>query len=266
MGTVYLRQGEDREAFVRTVFQQFDIQGKAKGKTILVKPNIVSREHYPTTTHPATLEACLQLLQGSAKEIIVADGPAWDAGDSKEVIEMHPLKRSCDKFGISMMDLLGKGAKKARTRSFELEVSLMAFECDIIISLPVLKSHSICSLTGALKNQLGFLSVAEKRRLHLGGDVHRVIAELNEVVKPSLYIVDGVQTLIDTNEVRHGGKPEALGYMLAGTDPLSLDALGLELLAKVEPRLRRKRLEDIPHLRHAAELSVADPGYHMVEW
>ena len=266
MGAVYLRQTEDREAFVRMVFQQFDIQGKAAGKVILVKPNIVSHEPYPTTTHPAMLEACLQLLQGSSKKVIVADGPAWDAGDSQDVIEMHPLKRSCDKLGIAMMDLLSKGAKKVRTRSFELEVSLMAFECDIIISLPVLKSHGICGLTGALKNQLGFLSIAEKKRLHLGGDVHRVIAELNEVVKPGLHIIDAVQTLIDTNEVRHGGKPKALGYMLAGADPLSLDALGLELLAKVEPRLRRKRLDDILHLRHAAELAVGDPEYKTVEW
>jgi uncharacterized protein (DUF362 family) len=247
------------------VFQQLDIQGKAAGKVILVKPNIVSREPYPTTTHPATLEACLQLLQGSSKEVIVADGPAWDAGDSEDVIEMHPLKRSCDKFGIAMMDLLSKGVKKERTRSFELEVSLLAFECDIIISLPVLKSHDICGLTGALKNQLGFLSVAEKRRLHWGGDVHSVIAELNEVVKPGLHIVDAVQTLINTNEVRHGGKPETLGYMLAGTDPLSLDALGLELLAKVEPRLRHKRLNDILHLERAAELAVGDPEYKIVE-
>ena len=266
MGTVYSRQGEDRETFVRMVFEQFDIRGKAAGKVILVKPNIVSPEPYPTTTHPATLEACLQLLQGSAKRVIVADGPAWDAGDSQDVIEMHLLKRSCDKFGIALMDLLSKGARKVRTRSFELEVSLMAFECDIIISLPVLKSHGICDLTGALKNQLGFLSVAEKRRLHLGGDVHRVIAELNEVVKPSLHIVDAVQTLIDTNEVRHGGKSKALGYMLAGADPLSLDALGLELLARVEPRLRRKRLSDILYLRRAAELRIGDPEYKIVEW
>jgi len=266
LGDVYLRQGEDREAFVRMVFQQFDIQGKSAGKVILVKPNIVSHEPYPTTTHTATLEACLQLLQGSSQKVIVADGPAWDAGDSQDIIEMHPLKRSCDRLGIAMMDLLSKGTKKVRTRSLELEVSLMAFECDIIISLPVLKSHSICDLTGALKNQLGFLSLAEKRRLHLGRDVHRVIAELNEVVKPGLHIVDAVQTLTDTNEVRHGGKPKALGYMLAGADPLSLDALGLELLAKVEPRLRRKRLDDILHLRHAAELAVGDPEYKIVEW
>ncbi len=265
MSTVYLRKGEDREAFVKMVFQHLDVQRKVTGKEILVKPNIVSYEPYPTTTHPVTLEACLGLLQSFAKKVIVADGPAWDAGDSKSIIERHPLKKSCDKFGIAIMDLLTRGTKKVKTRSFELEVSLMAFECDLIISLPVLKSHGICGLTGALKNQLGFLSVAEKRRLHWGRDVHRVIAEVNEVVRPSLHIVDAVQTLINTNEVRHGGKPETLGYMLAGTDPVSLDVLGLELLMKVEPKLRGKRPDDILHLGYAIDLAVGEPRYEIVE-
>jgi uncharacterized protein (DUF362 family) len=263
---VYLKQSEDGEAFVRMAFQQFDIQRKAKGKKVLIKPNIVSHEPYPTTTHPTTVETCLRLLQGVAKEVIVADGPAWDAGEAESVIEEHVLKKSCNKFGIPMVDLFVQGTNKVRTRSFELEISQMAFDCDLIISLPVLKVHSICDLTGALKNVLGFLSTDDKGRLHSSLDAHKVIAELNEVMKPDLHIVDGVQTMINTNELRHGGKPEKMGYMLAGSDPVSLDALGLELLGKVEPRLRRKHINDVLHLRYAIELGVGDATYEISEW
>jgi uncharacterized protein (DUF362 family) len=263
---VYLKQSEDRQAFVRMAFQQFDIQQKAEGKKVLIKPNIVSHEPYPTTTHPTTVETCLRLLQGVAREVIVADGPAWDAGDAESIIGEHVLKKSCDKFGIPMVDLLVQGIKKVRTLSFELDISQMAFDWDLIISLPVLKVHSICDLTGALKNVLGFLSTDDKRRLHSSLDAHKVIAELNEVIKPSLHIVDGVQTMINTNELRHGGKPEKMGYMLAGSDPVSLDALGLELLGKVEPRLRRKRVKDVLHLKYAVELGVGAPRYKISEW
>ena len=266
MGIVYLHQNEDREGFVRKAFQQFDILRRAAGKYVLLKSNVVSSEPYPTTTHPATVEACLKLLQGVARKVIVADGPAWDAGDTKYVIEEHDLSKSCEKFGVPLMDLFVPGTKKVRMRSFELEISLMAFECDLIISLPVLKVHGICDITGALKNHVGFLSVADKKRLHWGLDVNKVIAELNEVIKPDLYIVDGVQTLVNTNEVRHGGKTKMMGYMLAGNDPVSLDALGLELLAKVEPRLRSKRLDDVLHLRCSVDLGIGSPGYEIVEW
>ena len=266
MGFVYLQRGEDREAFVRKAFQQFNIQNEAAGKRVLLKPNIVSHEPYPTTTHPATVEACLKLLQGVAREIVVADGPAWDAGDAESIIEEHVLKKSCEKFGVPLVDLFAQGTKKVRTRSLELEISLMAFEYDLIISLPVLKVHSICDLTGALKNHLGFVSTADKKRLHEGLDVNKVIAELNEVIKPDLHIVDGVQTIVNTNEIRHGGRVEAMGYMLAGSDPVSLDALGLELLRKVEPGLRRKRINNVLHLRYAIELGVGSPRYEIVEW
>jgi uncharacterized protein (DUF362 family) len=265
MSVVYLRRGEDREAFIRMVFQRLELQRKVIGKQILIKPNIVSSEPYPTTTHPATLEACLRLLLGVAKKIVVADGPAWDAGNSKSIIEGHPLRQSCNELGVTITDLLIRGTRDVKTQSLELEVSQMAFEYDFIISLPVLKSHGICGLTGALKNQLGFLSVAEKRRLHWGRDVHKTIAELNEVVKPSLYIVDAVQTLINTNEVRHGGQPKILGYMLAGTDPVSLDALGLKLLKEVEPKLRGKHFDDILHLRYAVDLGIGEPRYEIVK-
>jgi uncharacterized protein (DUF362 family) len=266
VGTVYLHRGEDREAFVKRVFETFDVQTRVAGKHVLLKPNIVSQEPYPTTTHPATLEACLALLQRSASKITVADGPAWDAGDPECIIEEHPLKKSCERFGVPLVDALANGARKVRTRGLELEVSALALDCDFIISLPVLKSHGICGLTGALKNLLGLLSPTDKRRLHTRLDVDRVIAELNEVVKPSLHIVDAVQTLATTNELRHGGRKAKLGYMLAGTDPVGLDTLGLGLMAKVDPGLKRRGKEGVPHLQHAAELGVGEPDYEVVEF
>ena len=265
MSVVYLRRGEDRGAFVTAIFQRLEVQRQVTGKQVLIKPNIVSNEPYPTTTHPETLEACLRLLLPVAGRILVADGSAWDAGDSKSIIKKHLLRQSCDELGVTITDLHIDGAREVKTQSLELEVSQMAFECDFILSLPVLKSHSICDLTGALKNQLGFLSVAEKRRLHWSRDVHTVIAELHQVIKPDLYIVDAVQTLVNTNEVRHGGKPKVLGYMLAGTDPVSLDVAGLELLKKVEPKLRNKHFNDVLHLRHAVNLGIGESRYEIIE-
>ena len=265
MGIVYLWKGDDRQAFLEMLFKRFEVDTYARGKAVLVKPNIVSSEAYPTTTHPAMLEACLGLLQGFAGKIVVADGPACDAGNSKTIIENHPLRRSCQRLGVELLDLTSKPTTKVRTRSLELELWAAVFQCDLIISLPVLKSHGICGLTGALKNQLGLLSVAEKRRLHWGRNVHRVIAEVNEIIRPGLQVVDAVQTLTNTNEIRHGGKPADLGYMLAGGDPVSLDACGLELLATVDPGLASRRPDDILHLRYASDLGVGETAYEIVE-
>ena len=209
--------------------------------------------------------ACLELLSGVGKKIIVADGPAWDAtADSQSIIEQHPLKQICDQFGVTIADVHSDGTRKVKTRSFELEVSEMAFEYDFILSLPVLKSHGM-GLTGAIKNQLGLLSGPDRMRSHKERDMHQVVAEVHGVFKPQLTIVDAVETLITANEVRHGGQHRKLGYMLAGTDPVSLDVAGLELLKEVEPKLEGKHFEDILHLKHAVSLGIGAAQYEIIE-
>lgn len=257
----YIAKTEHRREFVRELISRLGVgETVQKVQRILVKPNIVSHELYPTTTHPEVLSACLEFLVQWHKEIVVADGPAVDAGNSKAILNQHPLKKICDSFAIPLIDLTSAEITTIVTQSgMKLEVTKMVFDYDFIISLPVLKSHGICFFTGALKNQFGFFSTEERVRLHLGEDIFRAIAEVNAVIKPGLFIVDAVETLIKTNERRHGGIPVKLGYMLGGTDPLSLDAFGLRLLGKLDPKLKGKRFQDIPYLAHAANLVIGDP-------
>lgn len=264
MSIVYKSRTEDRATFIKTVFEELHIQEEVSGKRILIKPNIVSSEPYPTTTHPETVETCVQLLRTSAGKIMVADGPAWDAGDSESIISGHPLKQTCDTLGVAIADLLSEGSRKVATRSYELDIAEMASQYDYILSLPVLKSHSM-GLTGALKNHIGFLRTEDKLRSHRERDMSVVIAELHEVVRPNVYIVDAVETLIDTNEIRHGGRPHQLGYMLAGTDPVGLDVAGLAILREVEPKLQNTQFEDILHIKHAAALGIGETQYEIVE-
>ncbi|MHC1585657.1 MAG: DUF362 domain-containing protein, partial [Candidatus Syntropharchaeia archaeon] len=166
---------------------------------VLVKPNIVSFEPYPTTTHPEVLRTSLECL--SDKDVVVADGPAPDAGSSKKILKNHPLKKVCDEFGIPLVNIYEEEMVKIKTvRGFELKLSKLPFQFDFILSLPVLKSHKVTDITGALKNQFGFLSKKERILFHTkigkrrAKDIHRGIAELNTIVLPDLFIVDAVYT------------------------------------------------------------------------
>ena len=269
MSSIYLQKTNNRKEFIVKVLKE--IEGELKtAKKVLLKPNIVSFEPYPTTTHPEVLESCLKFLLNfkprseisllwGKKEVLVADGPAPDAGSSKKIIEEHPLKKVCDKFQLSLVNLCSEPMKEIKTKSFEFKISAIPFEYDFIISLPVLKSHSTTGITGALKNQFGLLSPKDRIAFHAlpWKNLHKAIAEINLVIKPNFWIVDAVQTLINTNEIRHGGKLKELGYMLAGKDPVSLDIEGLKLLQKVDPGLKDKKPEDILHLKYAIDLGVS---------
>lgn len=63
-----------------------------------------------------------------------------------------------------------------------------------------------------------------------------------------------------------GGERAAWGFMLAGSDPVGLDVVGLKLLQKVDPRLVGKSLRDITYLRYAIDLGLGDPRAEVESW
>jgi uncharacterized protein (DUF362 family) len=260
VASVYYRKTTDRRAFTLKVLEQF--RGEIeKAKTFLIKPNIVSYEPYPTTTHPELLEAVLEFLE--EKDVVVADAPAVDAGSSRKIIANSPLKKVCDAFNVPLIDLYTTKVKKFVTeRGYKFRIHALALEKDFVISLPVLKVHTSTDITGALKNQFGYLTRAEKIWMHMGvKDIHKGIDEVNVVAKPNLTIVDVVQTLISAQEIRHGGKVKDLGYMLAGSDPVALDSFGLTLLQQVIPSLSSKSPEDIPHIKYATDYGLGSSEF-----
>lgn len=264
MSIVYLQKTKNRREFIFKVLEE--IKEELKGaKKILLKPNIVSFEPYPATTHPEVLSSCLEFIFNLKKEVLVGDGPAPDAGDSKKIIKNHPLKEVCDKFKIPLIDLCSSEMKKIKTDSFQVKVSAIPYECDYIISLPVLKSHDGCGITGALKNQFGLLSQKDRIKFHAlpWKNIHKLIAELNSVFKINFWIVDAIETIIITNEVRHGGKVREMGFLLAGRDPVSLDIEGLKLLKEFDPNLKDKKPEDILHLKYAIDLGIGKTKYEV---
>lgn len=264
MPGVYWSKTDSRREFVRKILEIFESEIN-KAQTFLVKPNLVSSEPYPTTTHPEVLDAVLEFLSG--KDVVVADAPAVDAGRSDKIVQHSPLKEVCESYGMPFINLYATKAKRlASPRGYRFHMYTLPLEREFVISLPILKTHNQCHMTGALKNQFGYLPRRERILMHLGTkNIHKGIAELNVVAKPHLFIIDAVQTFRSAQEVRHGGRMIDLGYMLAGTDPVSLDCFGLELLEGIEPKLGGKSPEDIPHLKYSLDYQVGSREFNAEE-
>jgi uncharacterized protein (DUF362 family) len=264
MSIVYWSKTGNRREFVRRVLEVFGPQLHS-AETILVKPNVVSSEPCPTTTHPETLDAVLERLSG--KDVLVSDAPAVDAGSAQRVISQSALRPICDAHGVPFVNLYKTEARKfVSPRGYAFRMFTLPLERDVVISLPVLKTHNVCRMTGALKNQFGYLPRRERVAMHLGvKDIHRAIAELNVVAKPDLVIVDVVQSLCSAQELRHGGNPVDMGYMLAGSDPVALDCFGLRLLQEVEPRLESASPQEVPSIRYALQYGVGSAEFKAQE-
>ena len=263
MPQIYIAETSNRKEFVTKIMKIFKIQ-LDQVNSIFIKPNIVSSEPYPTTTHPKTLDALLGHL--SDRKPIVGDGHAVDTGYTKNILADSSLKEICNNHGVELVNLYKKKMKKwTSPRGYTIKISTLPLECDFIISLPVLKVHKQCGLSGALKNQFGYLSKLDRILMHTKiKDLHKGIAEVNVAIPTNLFIVDAVETLTKAQECRHGGCPTKLGTMIAGTDPVSLDTFGHKLLQKVDPGLGKKQ-KNIKHIDYAQEYGVGRKDYRTIK-
>jgi len=257
---IYYTESNDRIKFVEMIIDEYrDILGNK----IFIKPNIVSYEPYPTTTNLELFETVIKCLKD--KELGVGDGSAVDCKG------FNPYKSKfydiCKKYNVNFYDFYNERMKTMKTESgYKFNVSQIPLKYDSIISLPVLKVHGHCQMTGALKNAFGYLSKFERIKMHTKiKNIHRGIAELNTIFKPALTIMDAIETLRKTNEVRHGGIHAKLDILLASDDPLCLDIYGLELLRKIEPKLKNKTPNDIKHLKYAINLGIGETKYNLIK-
>jgi uncharacterized protein (DUF362 family) len=92
------------------------------------------------------------------------------------------------------------------------------------ISVPKLKLHRIATVTLSLKNMMGAL--ASKGTMHNGG-LSKNIADLASILKPSISVIDGI---IAGEGHETSGNPVEMDLVIAGTDPVAVDAVGAELM------------------------------------
>jgi uncharacterized protein (DUF362 family) len=109
-------------------------------------------------------------------------------------------------------------------------------EADALVQTCCLKTHRYGGhFTMSLKNSVGMVakhypgeSYNYMNELHQSSHQRRMIAEINTAYSPSLIVIDGVEAFISGGPDR--GERVSPGVVLAGTDRVALDAVGVALL------------------------------------
>jgi uncharacterized protein (DUF362 family) len=112
---------------------------------------------------------------------------------------------------------------------------------DKVIGMAPVKDHHRSGASMTLKNWYGLLG---GRRNIFHQQIHTIITELAMMIKPTLVILDGTMSMMHNGPT--GGSLDDLKTtytLIAGTDPVAVDAMGAGLLDRT--------LEDLPHLRMA---------------
>lgn len=193
-----------------------------------LKPNLVvaKKASEGATTSPAVVEGTIEfLLAHGIKRISIMEG-SWVGDDTKRAFRVCGYADIAQKYGIPLYDLKDDGFVVKQVRELELKICKKPLEVDFLINMPVLKAHCQTMLTCALKNLKGCIPDSEKRRFHSLG-LMKPIGYLGKALMPGLTVVDAIAGDLTFEE---GGNPVRMDRIIAGSDPVLLDAYAASLL------------------------------------
>ncbi len=228
------------------------------GNKVLLKPNLLSAQppEQAITTHPAVVEAVIELVKEAGGIPVLGDSPAgaikslddfWSTTGMLEVCRRHDVELvSFERSGVYQKELNGK----------RYHIAKPVLDADVIINLPKLKTHSLTVMTGAVKNIYGVIPGLKKSMYHKQApkpwEFSRLLVDIYALARPQLNIVDAIVGMEGFGP--SAGRQRQLGMILAGSDGVAVDAWAAHLLG-------RKPL-DIPttKIAYRQNLGEADLG------
>lgn len=237
---------------------------------VAIKPNISfdAPPAWGATTHPEVLAAVIEAcLEAGARRVLVVDHTMGEAdrafrrtGAAEAVAAYAKAKLVSldDPAAYTEIDVPA-GISLHRT-----SVPILLQKADFLINLPKAKSHAATGVSLGLKNLMGL--VWDRHVFHDTMDLHQGIADLATVIRPNLTILDAIAVL-QTGGPTGPGDTAAPGKIVAGTDPLAVDAYAVGLSTW---NRRMYKPDQVPSLQKAAahalgridlgELTIAELG------
>ncbi len=205
-------------------------------KPLVIKPNIVEPSPPPTTTDVRVVEGIIKALKESGiQEIIIAEGSG--SGDTIENFD----QLGYSKLNIKLIDLNREKTITLPVKNYKVWKEIIVPEIILdkfIISVPVLKEHSMCGVTISLKNMVGILPeryysgywIYKKSMIHKF-NTDGCIVDIVNIIKPDMAIVDATIGMKGSHLSGSPIKPP-INLVYGSANPLEADQYGCELLRR----------------------------------
>lgn len=203
----------------------------AKGDNVLLKPNVGwdRQPEQAANTNPEVVAAMVQLCrEAGAAQVLVTD---VSLNDPQRCFARSGIADAAHNAGADVELPGGNDFVYTDMRGELLKVWPVArffHEADKVINLPVVKHHSLCGCTLAMKNWYGILG-GQRNQLHQ--HIHESIVDLASALRPTLTLMDATRVLKRNGPT--GGSLDDVAVentLIAGTDEVALDACSLQFL------------------------------------
>jgi uncharacterized protein (DUF362 family) len=231
-------QGDDPRALVASALEALGGVKRfiARGDVVVIKPNIGwdrTPEQAANTNPTAVAEMVRLCLNAGAKKVIVTD---VSCNEPHRCFQRSGIARAASDEGAEVILPEERLFRQVNLRGDvlgEWPVLEPFVAADKMINFPVAKSHSLTGVTLGMKNWYGILGGA-RNRLHQR--IHESLADLADVMRPTLTLIDAYRVLI-RNGPTGGSLADVLlkKTLVAGTNPVALDAYVAKAYWDIEP-------------------------------
>lgn len=269
---VSLVNTSDRGSGIKKAIELLGIN-PVKGKNVLLKPNFNTADAFPGSTHNDTLtNLILHLRRMDAKSITIGErsGPP----DTEDVLKEKGIYDICKKLDVALINfeelasdqwVKVKPEQSHWIKGFSVAKPVLDSECTV--STCCLKTHGYGGVfTMSLKLSVGITHKRNMAELHSSFiSMRKMIAEINQVYNPSLILLDGIEAFVDGGP-GHGTKKRA-DVILAGTDRIAIDTVGLAVLKKVgsNKEIMERKIFEQDQIERAVELGLGVSGPEEIE-
>lgn len=245
---IYIKCGTNYKEMTKELLSVCGLSDQIKDRKsrIAIKPNLVSPSEasFGATTHPEIVEGIIEYLKEEGFERIVMMEGSWVGDRTADAYELCGYRELSQRFQVPFIDTQKEKSFSRDCGGMKLELCACVKDIDFLINVPVLKGHCQTKITCALKNLKGLIPNKEKRRFHSMG-LHKPIAHLAAGIRQDFIVVDNICGDLDFED---GGNPVVMNRILAGRDPVLMDAYVCHMM--------HYEVSQVPYVKLAQELGV----------
>jgi len=243
----------DVDQALRRAFGFFKLHFKSEA--VAIKLNLCSLKLRETaaTSDPLVVEQLVKVLNeyGATVRLVESDSTDTDVDLAFDYLGFKALEK---KYDVKCVNISRDSYSRKMIDGYHLKsvkVSKTIEEAGFFISHPKLKTHTMLSLTAALKNQFGCIMKARKSVFH--PHIHEVISDVNLAFKPDLVVMDGIIAMTKYGPTQ--GIPKRLNMLVTSEDPVAIDCFGANVLG-LNPN-------SIPYMKLAYKKGLGDMNYKL---
>ncbi|NIO23252.1 MAG: DUF362 domain-containing protein [Candidatus Aenigmarchaeota archaeon] len=198
-------------------------------------------------TSPWVLGGVIETIQDYVGKIYVGEGMAAAFQSFEKGCKINRWDRVCEEHGVELIDLAKDDLLDVDAGDigvpFPIKISKFAIEVPNLVSLPLMKTHSVTTFTGAVKNLFG-VSFGKRITYHL--HLPEVITGINRAVNSNFTVMDGTVAIEGNGPAN--GIPKVMDLILSGNDLVSVDSTACRIM-KIDP-------EDVEYLEFASKTGL----------